>query len=201
MNQPKGNAKIQKILEAARVILAEEGYTAATISQIAAKAEVSRGLLHYHFRSKEDLLVQVFRHNMEDILEATNNIFSNAENLSDLAAGLTQALQFILESDPYYFTLFMESWTLVRQGPEAMTLLREFHARFRQAIHDGLEGMAQKGAIQPAKNLGGMAAVLTAIVDGVSLQMTIEPVLSKDNSIWGAVRSAIVLLAGQECES
>ena len=195
MAREKSNEKVQIILEAARVVLAQEGYTAATINQIASQAGVSRGLLHYYFKNKEELLIQVFRHNMEDILEATSRIFADASSLAELAQGLSDALQFILEWDPNFFTLFMESWTLTRQGPEAMALLKEIHARFRQAIIDGLNSMAERGDRKPGEDLQGAATVLTALVDGLGLQMTIEPELSQDQSVWRATQLAILLLA------
>ncbi|MFI9203822.1 ScbR family autoregulator-binding transcription factor [Streptomyces sp. NPDC053048] len=45
----------QAILEAAGKVFDECGYEAATIAQILARAEVTRGALYFHFGSKEDL--------------------------------------------------------------------------------------------------------------------------------------------------
>ncbi|MEU7133111.1 ScbR family autoregulator-binding transcription factor [Streptomyces sp. NPDC046261] len=45
----------QVILEAAGMVFDECGYEAATISQILARADVTRGALYFHFSSKEDL--------------------------------------------------------------------------------------------------------------------------------------------------
>ncbi|MCA6092260.1 TetR/AcrR family transcriptional regulator [Streptomyces sp. SCA3-4] len=45
----------QVILEAAGRVFDECGYEAATISQILARADVTRGALYFHFSSKEDL--------------------------------------------------------------------------------------------------------------------------------------------------
>ncbi|MBH1934645.1 TetR/AcrR family transcriptional regulator [Streptomyces sp. AV19] len=43
------------ILEAAAVVFDERGYEAATITEILARAEVTKGALYFHFASKEDL--------------------------------------------------------------------------------------------------------------------------------------------------
>ncbi|MGK5733291.1 ScbR family autoregulator-binding transcription factor [Streptomyces sp. URMC 124] len=45
----------QNILEAAAVVFDERGYDAATINEILARAEVTKGALYFHFPSKEDL--------------------------------------------------------------------------------------------------------------------------------------------------
>ncbi|MCC3771574.1 ScbR family autoregulator-binding transcription factor [Streptomyces sp. UNOC14_S4] len=43
------------ILEAAAVVFDERGYDAATINEILARAEVTKGALYFHFASKEEL--------------------------------------------------------------------------------------------------------------------------------------------------
>ncbi|MFC5719647.1 ScbR family autoregulator-binding transcription factor [Streptomyces gamaensis] len=45
----------QTILEAAAAVFDERGYDAATISEILARAEVTKGALYFHFASKEEL--------------------------------------------------------------------------------------------------------------------------------------------------
>ncbi|MCC3777375.1 ScbR family autoregulator-binding transcription factor [Streptomyces sp. UNOB3_S3] len=49
----------QSILEAAAVVFDERGYDAATITEILARAEVTKGALYFHFASKEELALAV----------------------------------------------------------------------------------------------------------------------------------------------
>ncbi len=51
----------QAILTAAAGVFEERGYRAATISEILARAGVTRGALYFHFPSKEDLAEGVIR--------------------------------------------------------------------------------------------------------------------------------------------
>ena len=48
--------KKQKILDAALEIFAEEGYYPSSISKIAKKAGISKGLIYNYFSSKEELI-------------------------------------------------------------------------------------------------------------------------------------------------
>ncbi|MFC0205620.1 TetR/AcrR family transcriptional regulator [Novosphingobium soli] len=50
-----------KLIEAASALLDEEGYPAFTVRRIAARAEVKPQLVHYYFRSMEELVVTVFQ--------------------------------------------------------------------------------------------------------------------------------------------
>ena len=47
------------ILETAISLFGSKGYQSVTIDEIAKTAGVSRGLIHYHFGNKEDLLLQI----------------------------------------------------------------------------------------------------------------------------------------------
>lgn len=53
--------KAIRIVEAMRESVAEVGVAGSTFERVAAKAGVSRGLLHYYFGTKERLLVEVIR--------------------------------------------------------------------------------------------------------------------------------------------
>ncbi|MFC3213247.1 TetR/AcrR family transcriptional regulator [Novosphingobium panipatense] len=50
-----------KLIEAASDMLDEEGHPAFTVRRIAARAGVKPQLVHYYFRSMEDLVVTVFQ--------------------------------------------------------------------------------------------------------------------------------------------
>jgi len=50
----------QQILEAALDVFAEEGFGAATTKEIAARADVTQGLIYFYFPSKDDLFFAAF---------------------------------------------------------------------------------------------------------------------------------------------
>lgn len=58
----KSEASRQQVLEAAIQALSERGYARTSVSDIAAAAGMSKGAVHYHFESKDDLIEQVLQH-------------------------------------------------------------------------------------------------------------------------------------------
>ncbi len=56
-----GGATRKRLVEAARGLLEEGGYTAASVLAVADRAGVSAGALYRHFSSKAELFVEVFR--------------------------------------------------------------------------------------------------------------------------------------------
>jgi AcrR family transcriptional regulator len=183
--------KVQQILQAARTVLGREGYSATTISQVAAEAGVSRGLLHYYFKSKEELLARVVRANVETSLGLVATMFASSSSADELAAGLTGALRSMLASAPEFFRIFFESWALARQSPVVATELRALYQHFREAMGAGLQELADRGIIAPSLPVAGLAAVVTALVDGLGLQLITEPELIDDPAIWQTTEQAI----------
>ena len=49
-----------KIIEAARTVFAKKGYHDATMDDVAKEVGVSKGALYSYFKSKEDLLKEIY---------------------------------------------------------------------------------------------------------------------------------------------
>lgn len=57
----RGTLSVQRILRAASRVFGRSGYEGSSMGAVAREAGVSKGLLHYHFASKEDLLIEAQR--------------------------------------------------------------------------------------------------------------------------------------------
>src|SRR6266545_615659 len=54
-----------QLVDAAELLLLEEGYAAVTSRRVAAQAGLKPQLVHYYFRTMDDLFLEVFRRNAE----------------------------------------------------------------------------------------------------------------------------------------
>ncbi len=57
-------------METAMELLANEGYYPTSISKIAKKAGISKGLMYNYFTSKEQLVHEIIDHGLQDLLSA-----------------------------------------------------------------------------------------------------------------------------------
>lgn len=183
--------KAQRILEAARQVLTEQGYAATTISQIAAQAEVSRGLLHYYFKSKEDLLAQVVRAVGDDARQMIGMFFAQASDATELANAITEAIRHINQIAPDLFVIFFEGWSVGRHSPQVAHELETLFAEFRAGLRDALAGAMGRGVIRPTLPLDGLAATLTGLLDGLALQLVTDPDLAQHDPTWTTTEATI----------
>ena len=56
--------KYKQIIDAAVIVIAENGYHQAQVSKIAKEAGVADGTIYLYFKNKEDILISVFREKM-----------------------------------------------------------------------------------------------------------------------------------------
>lgn len=90
-----GRARRDQIERAAAEVLAEVGYAAASVGRIAEHAGASKGVVTYHFASKDELLrrvaLRLFQECSAHIAASTSGVTTPSERLS---AGLSAELEF-----------------------------------------------------------------------------------------------------------
>lgn len=193
---PATDQKSRQIIDAARKVLAEKGFAGTTVNLVAAEAGVSRGLLHYHFKNKEAILAQVIRENMRASEALVADMLADAPSPEAFAARLIGGLRTLLREDPAFFHLFFEAWAVARQSPLVADELAALYGRFRRAIQDGLQDAMAADRLRPALPSQGMALLLTAIVDGLGMQLITEPGLLENEALWLSTTQAVASLLG-----
>lgn len=92
--------KLARIVAAARSLFRERGFAETTTQQIAEAADIGTGTLFLYARSKEDLLVLVFR---DEMLETARTAFATVDRTAPLLDQLVQVFTTMLdyhEEDP-----------------------------------------------------------------------------------------------------
>ena len=72
----RDSPKYKQIIDAAVIVIAENGYHQAQVSKIAKEAGVADGTIYLYFKNKEDILISVFekkwrylRRNLQEVLD------------------------------------------------------------------------------------------------------------------------------------
>ena len=78
MNEQTVQSKEQQILEAAEQEFLEKGYDGARTTSIAKTAGVTHAMLHYYFRTKEQLFEHIIDKKMSEIVPLMTHLFGNS---------------------------------------------------------------------------------------------------------------------------
>ena len=78
MSEQLAQSKEQQILEAAEREFLEKGYDGARTTSIAKAADVTHAMLHYYFRTKEQLFEHIIDKKMSEIVPLMTHLFGNS---------------------------------------------------------------------------------------------------------------------------
>jgi TetR/AcrR family fatty acid metabolism transcriptional regulator len=87
----KEKPKYKQIVDAAVIVIAENGYHQAQVSKIAKQAGVADGTIYLYFKNKEDILISVFQDKM-------GLFVSKLEEIVDKEATASDKLQLMIQS-------------------------------------------------------------------------------------------------------
>lgn len=73
-----------QILETAREVFIQEGYDGARMQHIADKAGINKALLHYYYRTKENLFKAVFDRVFDEVMNRIFSLVASEDSLEDL---------------------------------------------------------------------------------------------------------------------
>lgn len=162
----------RKILDAATRLLAERGYEAVTLENVAAAAGVNKASIRYNFGNKAGLISAVADALIHDEclrLEATVNEAPEVERLHAAMVGIRGM---IVGADSFrgFFDILPHAF----REPELRTRM---FALYKWWYEENLKWLGLEGQPGAERNdlLAGVAELIAAIPDGLSVQVGLDP--------------------------
>jgi AcrR family transcriptional regulator len=187
-----------RIIDAMRQSVAERGTAGSTFDQVAREAGVSRGLLHYHFGTKERLIAEVVRRDAEIRLEHLGRELAGAGTVDDVIAVLLHSLEDLVERDPGFVALRFELFTSGRRNPEIAAEFAALQRATRAHVAELLAAKEREGVVRLADDAEAVAAVLLSLADGLALSLLGEPEHDHRATLGAATTAARTLFLGND---
>ena len=165
------DARRLSLIEACARVLAREGIAGASVRTIAVEAGVSAGLVGHYFAGVDALIAGTYAHTgarVDAALEAA--VRAAGEDPRDRLEAFVTASFAAPIADPELLATWIAFWSLVRARPEIAALHDEQYGGFRAQLETLL---ADCGL--PATALRRTAIAITALVDGLWLELCLSP--------------------------
>ena len=172
-----GGDKARRIVEAMRESVAEVGIAGSTFERVAAKAGVSRGLLHYYFGTKERLLVEVIRRDTEFRIQTLGAALRDAGTVDEVIGAFFNMFEDTLTQQRGYVYLVSELFVAGRHSPELERELGALYNRARSEFAEILRQKEREGVLKLRFDAESVLAHLFAAGDGASIQQLTDPSL------------------------
>lgn len=173
--QPRGARRREALLEAVLRVVAREGVAAVTHRAVAREAGVTHRLTTYYFRTKEQMLLEAFRHLAARSLERTERAAKSVAAARSRRAAIDASIDAV--TDAVLGGLRAEAgdaaaeFSLVLEIPRQPALGRDY-----AAWQEGVEAIVREHARALASDdPGADARIITAVLRGLQLESLARP--------------------------
>lgn len=162
----------RQLIDAAFVTLARRGADGTRTSDIAREAGVAAGVIHYYFGSKDELVLEATR---DEIDRFYHWLVGRLAELDDPLEKLLSAVRLTLPDDggdPGWIVLY-QFWARAIYSPPLAALAALFQERARALYVAILEEGQTAGRFRLESDAESVARSLMAMIDGLSLQVVL----------------------------
>lgn len=165
--------KREQILQAALDTIYEKKISGANLREIASRAGMSQGHLHYYYPSKQALYLDLLDYLLECFVEERRDVLLSSEarpllKLSFFLKQKTDVIQRKKEMD-----VFVDFWVQGTSDPEIQEKIQGLYDRWRDDIAAVVEEGVQSGLFS-TKYAGLIPSLLVSLMDGAALQYLID---------------------------
>ncbi len=158
-----------QIIKATIECIARYGYNNFSMQDVARIADVSKGIIHYYFLNKEDLMMAVLDRVAGDIEGMLASVSEKTGNPVDAIKMLVSICFGVVKEKREYYCINMDFWTQINQKEKVRQAIAKHYSTFRSAAAALIQAGIDSGDFK-VPNAAHAASIIIAMVDGLSLQ-------------------------------
>jgi AcrR family transcriptional regulator len=167
------NLRRAQLTRAAYKVVGQKGYYDFTIRDIAREAGLSTGLVHYYFKNKEDLLLNLLKEINRNMLIILNKAIGASEDPQEkLNIFMNQAFN-VVRNEKDYFYIVIDFWTQVNKNERMKRANTKLFKSYRDEISKILEEGMESGVFRNM-DVNYTSIVIISIIQGMIIQYVID---------------------------
>jgi AcrR family transcriptional regulator len=184
--------KVQAILNAAVKVLASKGYEGATIMELAEASNVSRGVLHYYFKDKEDIATKALATSSTLMVQSSLKGLKG-KTIEEIANNVIEIQKKNIRDTPEFYRFLFEMSCHSRRSKKVYDEFVICQDKVINAIKNWLEDAYSQGIIniKPEK-AESIAQTMLYLTDGVAFHMVDRPNKINDQRIWDEFKKIVI---------
>lgn len=158
-----------QIIRASVRLIAERGYHAVRVADIAAACGISSATIHYHFPGRDDLLEAALRYCLDRALERRSAGMAAGDAYKQLLHVLDRQVP---DDDDLRreWAVWLDLWPEAARSPSVATLHADFYRDWRRVVADIIAAGMDQGVFRKV-DADALSVRLTALIDGLALQV------------------------------
>ncbi|MEO7131644.1 MAG: TetR/AcrR family transcriptional regulator [Dermatophilaceae bacterium] len=174
MSRPSVEAeRREQILRAVCEVVSEKGYKSLRVADVAKRAKISSGSVHYYFETKDDLLQAAFEWNFAHSLERRASILGSGANALDRLRLYVDSFLPNEKETTASWHVWAELWVAALHDPVLRELNERVYGEWRAMIVEIIRiGQAEGVIVEGDPVL--LANALISTIDGLAIQVLLR---------------------------
>jgi len=187
-------AKSGELIEAARYVIAREGYAGASLRKVAARAGCSTGAVTYYFANKEEMVTKV----THALFDEFDGWLSDQPSSIDIRAIFDRMILWTTSRKGDAWLVALQLLVRAASDPPLAAVIQKRYAQFRRKLTRLLESGQAQGVIRGDMPADLLSDQISAMGDGWAMMFPVEPERFGRGRIHDLVNAAIAMLTPQE---
>ena len=180
-----------QIVRATVECITEHGYHNFSMQDVARTAGVSKGIIHYYFLNKDDLMMSVLDRVAGDIESVLiEDMQAIDDSVKKLEIFMSVAFD-VVRSTKEYYQVNMDFWTQINQKKEVRQVISRHYAKFRDTCAVVIDEGVKSGDFIKV-NPHYYASYILAVIDGISLQWLFDETVYNYDEIVKMAKAQIL---------
>lgn len=158
-----------QIVRATVECITKFGYHNFSMQDVAKTAGVSKGIIHYYFLNKDDLMMSVLDKVAGDIEAVLKSDMLESDSPEKRLRVFMSVVFDVVRNTREYYQVNMDFWTQINQKAEVRKIIASHYAEFRHTAKKVIDEGIAAGDFK-VKSSSQYAAYMIAVIDGLSLQ-------------------------------
>jgi AcrR family transcriptional regulator len=163
----------EKLMAAAAELIAELGWGRVTTRAVAERAGLPHGAVSYHFRGKQELLIEAAMFAFARAIPAEE--FSALAGVEDLIGLMAAEVADRDAIDPVLSRLMFEAMREAERDPALRERMSAMLTRYRELMIQAIRADQERGTVFTGAPAGAIATLLGAVGDGLLLHALLDP--------------------------
>jgi AcrR family transcriptional regulator len=172
----------EQIFLAAQKVFQEKGFAGARMQEIADEADINKSMLHYYYRSKEKLFLEVFRSGVKKFFPQLVAILSSEEEMESKVTQVVELYYIMFKKNPYLPSFMIHE---MNQHPKRFKqFISSLEIKIPSRFFDQIKAEIESGRIMPIKPTHFLINIVSLCLMPILARTMVQTLFSMDDSAF-----------------
>ena len=190
--QQRSEETRNRLLKAAEISFAQQGFDATAVAKICQIAEVSKGAFYHHFSSKQVVFLELLRRWLEGLDTQIAAQRVGTASIPEELLSMTSLIQEVIQAAEDQLPIYLEFLTRALRDPRIMQELIDPFQRYRDLFTEMISEGISEGTLKQVR-----PEITARLILAVALGMLIQGLLDPQGADWyEATKESVQILLG-----